>query len=285
MVAFFKHDIAAWRGGTHSLSHEEYRVYHILVEQMMLEEGAIIAHERALAGAANMTVRAFRKVVNALLNLGKVDAIDGRLFNPRVAKELVAIRENRDNAKLGGRNSGKTRRKPEETGKNLPKPTEKPAGDAEIPTEKPSKNNGAGEAPLLRGVEPYREEKSSTLRADALKDADASSDPSKADRELYERGKEVLGKKAGALITQVKTHYGGNIALARAAIEQASTKQDPLEYVGRILNPDPQRALTVINGSRHHVPAPSRSATKLLREQIDDELRKAGREDLRLCGP
>jgi hypothetical protein len=53
--------------------------------------------------------------------------------------------------------------------------------------------------------------------------------------ELYRRGREVLGKNAGGLITDLKKHHGGNVALARATIEQASTKSDPRDYVGAVI--------------------------------------------------
>ncbi|WP_441280522.1 DUF1376 domain-containing protein [Tardiphaga sp. 862_B3_N1_1] len=55
--------------------------------------------------------------------------------------------------------------------------------------------------------------------------------PPDPEKELFDRGKQVLGKKAGGLIAKLKAAKGGNIALARAAIEQASTKQDPAEYI------------------------------------------------------
>lgn len=54
--------------------------------------------------------------------------------------------------------------------------------------------------------------------------------------ELFRRGREVLGKQSGGLISKLLAAKQKNIALARAAIEQASTKSDPREYVGRIIN-------------------------------------------------
>jgi uncharacterized protein YdaU (DUF1376 family) len=63
--------------------------------------------------------------------------------------------------------------------------------------------------------------------------ADAAPDPEK---DLFDRGKQVLGKQAGGLISKLLAAKQKNIALARAAIEQASTKSDPREYVGRIIN-------------------------------------------------
>lgn len=53
--------------------------------------------------------------------------------------------------------------------------------------------------------------------------------------ELYRRGKQVLGKSAGGLIKKLLTAKGGSIAQARAAIETASEKGDPGEYIGAII--------------------------------------------------
>ena len=56
------------------------------------------------------------------------------------------------------------------------------------------------------------------------------------DADLFRRGREVLGKSGGGLISGLKTHFEGNIPKARAALETASTKHDPREYLGRIIN-------------------------------------------------
>lgn len=61
-------------------------------------------------------------------------------------------------------------------------------------------------------------------------------DPKAPDAELFDRGKKVLGKSAGGLIASLLKAKSGSIPLARAAIEQAATKQNPREYVGRIIN-------------------------------------------------
>jgi hypothetical protein len=58
--------------------------------------------------------------------------------------------------------------------------------------------------------------------------------PSDPEKELFDRGKEVLGKKAGGLIAQL-LKLKGKPELARAAIEQAATKHDPGAYIGAII--------------------------------------------------
>lgn len=59
--------------------------------------------------------------------------------------------------------------------------------------------------------------------------------------ELFEKGKKVLGSGAGGLIVKLLKSKKGSVALARAAIEQASEKENPREYIGRILS-GPARA-------------------------------------------
>ena len=61
--------------------------------------------------------------------------------------------------------------------------------------------------------------------------ADAPPDPSIAEREYFARGKALLGKNAGGQLAKLKVAKGGNVALARAVIETASTKHSPAEYV------------------------------------------------------
>lgn len=65
--------------------------------------------------------------------------------------------------------------------------------------------------------------------------ADAICDPSIAEREYFTRGKALLGKNAGGLLAKLKAAKGGNVALARAALETASTKENPHEYIGAIV--------------------------------------------------
>ena len=68
-------------------------------------------------------------------------------------------------------------------------------------------------------------------------DAKAKTEPEDPDAALYRRGREVLGAKAGATITKLKKAKGSSISGARAVIEAASTKDQPMEYVqGAIRN-------------------------------------------------
>lgn len=65
---------------------------------------------------------------------------------------------------------------------------------------------------------------------------DAHASPPDPEAELFRRGREVLGKQSGGLVAKLLAAKHKNIALARAAIEQASTKSDAREYIGRIIS-------------------------------------------------
>ncbi len=70
-------------------------------------------------------------------------------------------------------------------------------------------------------------------RRDREEDAEPSGSHSE-EAELFNRGKKVLGKDAGGLIAKLLKSKK-EVPLARAAIEMAATKQNPREYIGRIL--------------------------------------------------
>jgi len=56
-----------------------------------------------------------------------------------------------------------------------------------------------------------------------------------AEAELFRRGKEILGRNSGGLVKRLLTAKDGIIPKALAALESASTKHDPREYVGATL--------------------------------------------------
>jgi hypothetical protein len=73
------------------------------------------------------------------------------------------------------------------------------------------------------------------------------------DADLFRRGKQVLGQRAGGLIARLFRENRRDIRKTLAIIEMASTKENPLEYVGRILSPLPdiqQRPSTLDGGSK-----------------------------------
>lgn len=62
------------------------------------------------------------------------------------------------------------------------------------------------------------------------------------DADLFRRAREVIGPKhAGAVVTKLKTHFGGSIPRARAAVEQASEKARPKDWLMGIVNKRDER--------------------------------------------
>ncbi len=59
--------------------------------------------------------------------------------------------------------------------------------------------------------------------------------PEAEDAQFYNRGKQLFGPKSGGLLKQLLTAKLNNVALARAALETASTKANPREYIGAIV--------------------------------------------------
>ena len=55
------------------------------------------------------------------------------------------------------------------------------------------------------------------------------------EKRYFDRGKEVLGRASGGLLTKLLHHHGDNVPLAVATVEVASTKSDPREYIGAVL--------------------------------------------------
>lgn len=111
MVAFYKHDIPSWMDGTEGLTAEEYRVYHVVVMLIYLNEWPIEANERGLAGRCNMHRLTFRTALASLIKSGKLVLENGQLTNARAVAELASIEENRRNARKGGKASGASRRR------------------------------------------------------------------------------------------------------------------------------------------------------------------------------
>lgn len=99
-------------------------------------------------------------------------------------------------------------------------------------------------SPESRVQSPERKKKDA---AEAAIGFDDPTPPPPPDADLYRRGKEILGRDAGGLIKRLLVAKGNSVALARAAIEQASTKHNPREYIGAcIRGPDPPTTSSII---------------------------------------
>lgn len=101
----------------------------------------------------------------------------------------------------------------------------------------PAPNNSSADSrrlsPTPADVMEGNGKESSTVAKATVADATLD-DPAIPEREYFFRGREVLGQGAGGLIAELLKAKGRNVALARAALETASTKQNPKEYVAAI---------------------------------------------------
>lgn len=94
----------------------------------------------------------------------------------------------------------------------------------------------------------YREQNITEANASG---ADAPIDPAIAEREYFARGKVVFGKSSGGLLANLLKSKGGNVALARAAVEMASTKENPAQYVGAMIRNPTAKPLTEHQRQQH----------------------------------
>lgn len=69
--------------------------------------------------------------------------------------------------------------------------------------------------------------------------ADTPPDPSDPERQLFVRGRELFGKKAGGQIAKMLKACGGNVSLARSKLELAATKNEPAGFVAGIIRAGP----------------------------------------------
>jgi len=171
--------------------------------------------------------RPIKEVTKAL------DELRGRgVFSTSEAGTIYSRRMVRDKAKeatdrKNGKGGGNPKLKPPENGL-----VNQEANGGVIPPDK---------AHMLeaRIQKESRKQDAASAAADAAPNFENGHDPPTPEAELFKRGKAVLGKTSGGLIRNLLKAKGGNVALARAALETASTKFDPREYVVSATRGDP----------------------------------------------
>lgn len=74
-----------------------------------------------------------------------------------------------------------------------------------------------------------------TTETETETETDAAPSAHSDEANLFRRGREVCGPSSGGLIAKLLKSKKGSVPLARAAIEQAVTKSDAREYIGRVI--------------------------------------------------
>lgn len=234
MVSYYQHHIAPWMDGTEGLSDGAYRVYHTIVQIIYLNDGPIVINEHGLAGRCNMHLLKFRKYLSELLKSEKISKTgDGRITNCRAELELAKVGTKR------GRVPANYHSNPPATPEQPPPlppplPPSNPGGVARgsaggLPS-KPLKSKDAQNA--IERVD-LKERK---MPQSAAQETFFENEKSPPDVAYYGKARSLFGEKAGGIATQLLKSKGNSIPLARAALETASTKSNPREYVNAIIN-------------------------------------------------
>ncbi|MBP2311904.1 hypothetical protein [Azospirillum soli] len=66
----------------------------------------------------------------------------------------------------------------------------------------------------------------------------ADAPPASLDKQVFDRGKELLGKSSGGMIVKLRRKYDGDDVRVLNLLELAATKSNPAEYVGRLIAGD-----------------------------------------------
>jgi hypothetical protein len=88
------------------------------------------------------------------------------------------------------------------------------------------------------GDTPYIK-KERTHKNGTVAKATADTRSAEARTALYKAGREILGSKAGGLVTELLNQYGGDIQRTGDLLRLSASKENAREYVNRILRGDP----------------------------------------------
>jgi len=161
------------------------------------QQGGLPDDDRKLAAIAKMTMREWNAAKPTI-----IEFFDENMRHKRIDAELAKAQE------ISSKRSASAKQKQSKSSANAPANAEQLDTHARA---------------------------SSQSQSQSQKEDAASAAPVDPDAELFRRGREVFGSDAGSLIAKLKKAKNGSVPLARAAIEQASVKDRPREYIGAII--------------------------------------------------
>lgn len=95
--------------GTVGLSLEEKGAYSLVLDLIYVRGGPVPDEPRYIAGVCNCSVRKWNAIRQRLIDLGKIEVIDGYLMNRRAEKELETSAEtSRERAESGAKGGEKS---------------------------------------------------------------------------------------------------------------------------------------------------------------------------------
>lgn len=111
---YFNFYPADFMNGVRGLSAQEVGVYTMLLCRIYEEDGPVEYHIRRLATYCGMRDATFQKVVETLVDLGKITLSDGRLSNPRAEAEISKRAHGLEIASRAGKISAEKRQQNQE---------------------------------------------------------------------------------------------------------------------------------------------------------------------------
>lgn len=95
--------------GTVGLTLEEKGAYSLVLDLIYVRGGPVPDEARYIAGVCNCSVRKWKAIRQRLIDLGKIEAVDGVLLNHRAEKELEnAAKTAQERAESGSKGGNKT---------------------------------------------------------------------------------------------------------------------------------------------------------------------------------
>lgn len=217
-IKWYKRDPLAALDGMMILTLEERGAYNTVLDLIYAREGKVDDDDRFLAGWMRCDIRVWKRIKERLISLGKLQSSGGLLTNLRATSEVSAALH----ASEAGRDHANRMWADRRGNNNLADwtPDGTPDGNntqSKTKNQKERKKDGA-EAPLFDQIEPPK-----------------IPPPPTPEKLYFDRVVEVLGKGGRSFGARILQAHGRNVALARALIEQASTKSQPAEWLGGAL--------------------------------------------------
>ena len=114
MAEYYKHEIAKWNVATDDLTLEQEAAYHRVVSQIRLYERPFRENYRVLSGLWRCNERRAKRLLQELVEAGKLSIIDGFIIDEKAVNDASMLRQSRVDKQLAGRlggiESGKSRR-------------------------------------------------------------------------------------------------------------------------------------------------------------------------------
>ena len=109
MSSFYKMDPAAWDFGTAGLTLEQEAALLRIVNAIGKHDAPVPNIDRVLAGMFRCSTRKARALIEALLEHGKIQIVDGKIHNERASSDMVHRQFVSGSASERGANGGRTR--------------------------------------------------------------------------------------------------------------------------------------------------------------------------------